>query len=186
MRITSVSHHTAKISLSTMFVGSILGVGALPLGEHVQARGVIAPEAPVPSLVLVDSGLPVVFDGPYPGDITNVWDYELLKLFEYICLILMCQDEADGMGTLSASQNQATLVTTDLIDRYRTQGLIPNLSAAEITQGQLAVQAILTHLRAGRGTPGSLQTGLAAELDMTLVDMLGELNSLRGTTAGGH
>jgi hypothetical protein len=185
MRITSVSHHTAKISLSTMIVGSILGVGALPLGEHVHARGVIAPESPVQPLVLVDAGLPIAFDGPYPGDITNVWDYELLKFFEYICIILMCQDPADGMDAFT-SQNQATLATTALIDRYRTQGLMPNLSAAEIAQGQIAVQTVLTHLRTGRGTPGSLQTGLAAELDATLVDMLDELSSLRGTTAGGQ
>ncbi len=185
MRITSVSHHTAKFSLSTMIVGSILGVGALPLGGHVQARGVIASDVPVQPLVLVDAGFPVVFDGPYPGDINNVWDYELLKFFEYICIILMCKDPADGMATM-ASQSQAMLATSELIDRYRTQGLLPDLSAAEIAQGQIAVQTVLTHLRTGRGTPGSLQTGLAAELDMALVDMLGDLSSLRGTTAGGH
>lgn len=190
MCITSVGHHTSKLRLSALFVGSILGVGGLSFTQHVQARGVNAPSAPdfpVTPLVYIDAGLPVVGE-PWDGDPTvkNIWDYELKKFFQLVCVILMCTDDSAALGTAASSEKSATQMTQELIDSYRTQGLLPNLTEPEINAGILAAQGILNHVRSGRGTPGTLGMPLAVELDQTMEDILDELNSLRGTAAGGH
>ena len=166
MRSTSVGYHTAKIGFLPVIAGSILLVSSNAANALVPARGVDSLSDEVRTL---DRPL---FDEPQPNQLEQ-WDRDFVLLIQVLCIILQCEPNTQ------AGEPVALLTAQGVIDRYRTQGLMPRLSQSEIQQGIEAVTKCQHHLRMGLGTPGTLSLGLAGDLDQAYTDMLSDLHRMQ-------
>ncbi len=173
MRNCDVGNHTGKTGIIVLFAGAIFALNSENAQGLVQARGANAP-------ILLSETTEAEFAYPIiAADESDRidWDQELLMMLEIFCIILRCDPPALTTGTTASIAVQA------MMDQYHTQGLLPNLTAAEVLQGLTVAQRAKSHLRFGRGTPGTLGTGLAAQFDQTLTDIINDLHSRQSAQA---
>lgn len=168
---TEPRHRTAKSSAIWAILASALTMGAPSALGLVSTRGVDT--SPVPS--------PSPISRPEDPNIID-WDEELLIILELLCIIVRCEQPGFSVQLSPAAERAEYVIST-----YSTEGLLPNLTPAEIDQGLEAAQQVRHHVTMVRGTPGTLGATLAAELDLTMADMIAELSSLRAAhDAGGR
>lgn len=173
MRSPSVGYHTVNTGFLPILAGAIVALSGNSADALVCTRGVNAP-ASTPDTTPSLAGESIW--RPDPQEEIQ-WDQEILLFLQVICIILQCPPQQFSVETEAATTAQG------IIDRYRTDGLLPNLTPEEITNGLEGVMKCQRHLRFGAGTPGSLSTGLAGELDQTFTDMINELRTLQDSTA---